>query len=186
VLLRCCAEEAHEHRHLRVSCDVRTPHVVVSWLPGKLGFGKKKRGGNGEKMRRRGRTLRGYATQVWPQQRRHRVQHHDAELVCMGFRSAAGTAFGIEGFDGACGRCGVECRCDVQSREGFLVRCLCALRVSCQGRGVRVTFETDWQTRCERGETRRSKVTRGVEPERGICRVQVEVMQDDVQRKCLR
>ena len=43
----------------------------------------------------------------------------------MRFRSAAGAAFGVEGFDGARGCCGVECRRNVQSREGFLMRCLC-------------------------------------------------------------
>ena len=57
-------------------------------------------------------TLRRYATQLWAQQRRHRIQHYDTELVCtcMRFWSVAGTAaFGIEGFNGACSCCGVKC-----------------------------------------------------------------------------
>ena len=78
-------------------------------------------------------TLRRYATQMWPQQRGHRIQHYDAEWMCTRIRSAAGAAFDVEGFNGACGCCGVECRRDVQPREGVLMRCLCNLRVSAEG-----------------------------------------------------
>jgi hypothetical protein len=49
----------------------------------------------------------------------------------MRFRSAgASAAFGIKGFDGARGCCGVKCQRDVQTREGFLMRRLCACSTS--------------------------------------------------------
>lgn len=84
----------------------------------------------GKKLRWRV-TLRRYATQVWPQQRCHRIEHYDAELMRMRFRSAgASAAFGIKGFDGARGCCGVKCQRDVQTREGFLMRRLCACSTS--------------------------------------------------------
>ena len=126
MFLRCCAEEAHEHRHLCMSYGhVRNPRQLIP--------------GQDRTTTRTGEsgvlyaTLRRYATQVWPQQRSHRIQHYDAEWTCMRFRSAAGAAFGVEGFDGARGCCGVECRRNVQSHEGFLVHCLCNnLRVSAE------------------------------------------------------
>ena len=89
----------------------------------KRGFGQDNKEG-GRKWRD-GVTLRRYAAQVWAQQRRHCVQHYNAELICVRFWSAGRTAFGVKGLDGARGCCSVECRCDVQSREGFLMRCLC-------------------------------------------------------------
>ena len=59
-------------------------------------------------------TLRRNATQLWPQQCRHRVQHYDPEMIYSWFwRAARIAALGIEGFDGASGCCGIERRCDV-------------------------------------------------------------------------
>lgn len=105
--------------------------------------------------------------------------------------------------------CRLRCRCQGPRWCARLSRCRTSIRCSVARGGLDAlpvrqgsqsegpvpptrTKETNLfrvvsRTRCgERSETRRSEVARRVEPKRGVGRVQLEVVQDDVQRKCLK
>jgi len=109
--------------------------------------------------------LRRYATQLWRQQCRHRVQYYDPELTWPRFRFATGIALGVESLDGASGFCGVERRCDVQSRKEFFVRWL---NIPCmhqhQGRQEDMNGSATNRMRCECGEARWCEMASGIEP----------------------